>query len=406
MPSSLFFCIIKLLMRSFFVYLLLACVSAFASGSMFGNSTSARSLVIGEGTSTRGAASLTPMYAEMAVDSSYVLGPGDFLDLMLEDKYLSIQVYPDGSVAIEECGAVNVGGKTFGEAQKLILDLVAKRYKREYCFVQLAALKKFRVNAMGAVGLVGQHIVEPQTRLSLFIRSIGNPLPNANTQDVQVIRGKDTIHVDYTAMTTNGDFNNDIMLEQGDKVFIPFVPMGDNVSLLFPGYRTSVAYSPERTLADYFDLAGANRMHNYGYKSVCVREPDREPRWITLAEMKNTTVAPNTEIEFFVKELFVYIGGAVNYIGRYNYNPTWHAIDYIASGGVNTNTGSWDQVKVWRGEKPKAISVNVATDPILPGDYIEIPKSHYESFKDFTLFMASLLSVISSAFIIYVTYNK
>jgi len=390
-------------MRSFFVCILLACVYA-AAESMFSGNSAGR-VVLGEGVSTRGNASLTPMYAEMAVDSNYVLGPGDFLDLMLEDKYLSIQVYPDGNVAVEECGAVHVGGKTFGEAQKLILDLVSKRYKREFCFVQLAALKKFRVNAMGAVGMVGQHIVDPQTRLSLFIRAIGNPLSNANTEDVQVIRGKDTIHVNYTAMTTNGDFDNDVMLEQGDKVFIPFIPMGDNISLMFPGYRTSVAYRPDRTLQDYFDLAGANRMHNFGYKSVCVREPGKDPRWITLAEMKTTTVEPNTEVEFFVQELFVYVGGAVNYIGRYGYNPTWHAIDYISSGGINTITGSWNQVKVWRGNKPEAISINVATDPILPGDYIEIPKSHYESFKDFTLFMASLLSVISSAFIIYVNYK-
>ena len=383
----------------------MACACVFASESMFGNSGLGKGYVIGEGISARGAASLTPMYAEMAVDSNYVLGPGDFLDLMLEDKYLSIQIYPDGSVAIEECGAVNVGGKTFGEAQKLILDLVAKKYKREFCFVQLAALKKFRVNAMGAVGLVGQHIVDPQTRLSQFIRAIGNPLANANTEDVQVIRGKDTIHVNFTAMTTNGDFEKDVMLEQGDKVFIPFIAMGDNVTLMFPGYRTSVAYRADRTLQDYFDLAGANRMHNFGYKAVCVREPDKDPRWITLAEMKTTIVAPNTEIEFFVKELFVYVGGAVNFIGRYGYNPTWHAIDYISSGGINTITGSWNQVKVWRGATPTAISINVATDPILPGDYIEIPKSHYESFKDFTLFMASLLSVISSAFIIYVNYK-
>ena len=146
-------------------------------------------------------------------------------------------------------------------------------------------------------------------------------------------------------------------------------------------------------------------MHNFGYKSVCVREPDKDPRWITLAEMKTTTVEPNTEIEFFVKELFVYVGGALNFIGRYNYNPTWHAIDYIASSGVNTVTGNWNQVKVWRGKKPEATSINVASDPILPGDFIELPKSHYESFKDFTIFMASLLSVISTVFIIYTT-NK
>ena len=121
--------------------------------------------------------------------------------------------------------------------------------------------------------------------------------------------------------------------------------------------------------------------------------------------MKTTTVEPNTEMEVYIKELFVYLGGAVNYIGRYPCKPTWHAIDYISSGGVNTITGSWTQANVWRGAKPEAIFINVATDPILPGDVIEIPKNHYESFKDFTLFMASLLSVISSAFIIYVNYK-
>lgn len=383
----------------------MVCVCVCASESMFGNSGAAKGLLLNEGSSMRGEASLTPMYAEMAVDSSYVIGPGDFLDLMLEDKYVSVQVYPDGSVAVEECGAVNVGGKTFGEAQKLIMDLVAKKYKREFCFVQLAALKKFRVNAMGAVGLVGQHVVESQTRLSWFIRTIGGTLPNANTEDVQIIRKKDTIHVNYTAMTTNGDFEQDIMLEQGDKIFVPFIPMGDHVTLVFPGYRTSVAFRQGRTIQEYFDLAGANRLHNFGYKSVCIREPDKDPRWITLGEMSSTTVEANSEVEFYIKELFVYLGGAVNFIGRYPYNPTWHAIDYITSGGVNPITGSWSQVKVWRGDKPESFNINVAKDPILPGDYIEIPKSHYESFKDFTLFMASLLSVISSAFIIYVNYK-
>ncbi len=392
-------------MRSFFVFLFLACVSAFASESIFSGSGS-KNFVIGDGgASTRSAASLTPMYAEMAVDSNYVLGPGDFLDLMLEEKYLSIQVYPDGNVAVEECGAVNVNGKTLAEAQRLILDLVSKRYKRELCFVQLAAMKRFRVNAMGAIPAVGQHVIDPQNRLSLFIRAVGGLLPNANQEDIQIIRGKDTIHVNYNEMAKNGNFENDILLEQGDKIYVPFIPMGDNVSLVFPGYRTTVAYRSDRTIQDYFELSGANRMHNQGYKSVCIREPNKEPRWISLAEMKSTTIEPNTEIEFFIKELFVYLGGAVNAIGRYPYNPTWHAIDYISSGGVNTITGSWTQAKVWRGAKPEAISINVATDPILPGDVIEIPKNHYESFKDFTLFMASLLSVVSSAFIIYVNYK-
>lgn len=375
-------------------------VFVFADESLFSSATAKKA-----GISSRSSISMTPSYAEVSVDSSYILGPGDFLDLILEDTYMSVQVYPDGSVAIEECGSVVVGGKTLAEARRLILDLVSKRYKKQYCFVQLAALKKFRVNAMGAVAQVGQHLVESQTRLSYFIRQVGGTLANANNEDVLVIRGKDTIHVDYNAMSSLGKFDEDVMLEQGDKVFVPFVAMGDNIALLFPGYRTSVAYQEDRTLQDYFDLAGGSRLHNFGYKAVCVREPGKSPRWITLSEMKLTKVAPNTEVEFSVQEMLVYVGGAVNFIGRYPYNPTWHALDYAAAAGINPITGSWSQIKVWRGKKPEPLSLSVTEDQILPGDFIEIPKSHYESFKDFTLFLASLLTVVSSAFIIYVNYK-
>lgn len=384
------------------ISLILLCIlSAFAETSMLSSSLSTSS----KGAPSRSTVSLQPAFAEVQVDSAYVLGPGDFLDLMLEDKYLTVQIYPDGSVAIEECGSVNIGGKTLSEAQTLILDLVAKRYNREYCFVQLSALKKFRVNVMGAVTTIGQQVVEPQTRLSFFIRQVGGVLPNANKEDIWVLRGNDTLHVNYNAMSSSGDFEQDVMLEQGDKIYVPFVAMGDNIALISPGYRTSVAFQEGRTLQDYFELAGGTRMHNLGYKAVCVREPGKAPRWITLSEMKLTQIAPNTEVEFSVQEMLVYVGGAVNAIGRYPYNPSWHALDYAAAAGINTIAGSWNQIRVWRGNKPTALTLSVTEDQILPGDYIEIPKSHYESFKDFTLFLASLLSVVSSTFIIYMSYK-
>ena len=57
-----------------------------------------------------------------------------------------------------------------------------------------------------------------------------------------------------------------------------------------------------------------------------------------------------------------------------------------------------------RGDR-ETLYLNATGDPILPGDFIELPKSTYERFKDFTLFVASLLTVVSSAFIIYVNYK-
>ena len=389
-------------MRYLVLFVLLLCSSVFADDDLFKSSALGKKT----GLPARSVISLDPSFAEVAVDSSYKLGPGDFLDLMLEDNYLSVQVGPDGSIAIEECGVVNIGGKTLAEARELILELVSKRFKRDMCFVQLASLKRFKVNAMGAVLLVGQQMVDPQTRLSFFLRQVGGFLPNANTEEVTIYRGNDTLRVNFTAMSTKGDFEQDIMLEQGDRVFVPFIEMGDNIALILPGYRTSVTYQEDRTVQDYFDLSGASRMQNLGFKAVCLREPGKPPRWLSLSEMKSTKVAPNTEIEFSVQEMLVYVGGAVNMIGKVPYDPTWHALDYVAAAGINTVTGTWNQVKVWRGKEPKALSLSVTEDQIMPGDYIEIPKSRYESFKDFTLFLASLLTVISSAFIIYANYNN
>ena len=47
----------------------------------------------------------------------------------------------------------------------------------------------------------------------------------------------------------------------------------------------------------------------------------------------------------------------------------------------------------------------LATSCSQPSESYPDGESRYESFKDFTLFLASLLTVVSSAFIIYVNYK-
>lgn len=352
----------------------------------------------------RSSVTMQPTYSEGLVDSTYKLGPGDYLDIMLESNYLSAKVYPDGNIVIEECGSVNVAGKTIAEAREEILKLVSTRYNPKYCFVQLAQLKKIIVNVMGAVPQVGQVLVEPQTRLSRLLKMVGNILPSGRDDDVQIIRGRDTLHIDWNKVNNEGDFANDVMIEQGDQVFIPFADMKNSVTLILPNYRSAVPYVEGRTVQDYFQIAGGDRLPNMGYQSVVIREKDNTSRSIPVKDIDKTVVPAGVEIEFTVKPLLVYVGGAVGGVGRQTYDPSWHALDYISAAGVLTTSGSFDQVKVIRGDR-ETIYVNATRDPILPGDYIELPKSTYERFKDFTLFVASLLTVVSSAFIIYVNYK-
>lgn len=393
----------------FFFAMICCCAMNASAGVSGGDATSYSATQLlensGNGSLSRNSVVMTPATSEGLVDSNYKLGPGDYLDIVLEDTYLSVQVYPDGSIIINECGSVNVAGKTVAEARDAILQIVAKRYNPKYCFVQLAQMKKFKVNVMGAVRNVGQFVVDPQTRLSYLMRLIGGTLPgNARDDSVLVIRKTDTLRVNYTKISNEGDFKNDIVLEQGDLIYVPFADMNDAVTLILPGYRVALPYLKDGTVADYFKYGGGDRYPNLGYNSVTIRDKSGKTKTISISEQTKTVVDPGSELEFSTKTLMVYVGGAVAGVGRVGYDPSWHALDYIAAAGVTTITGSWDQVKVIRGNR-ETIMVNATQDPIFPGDYIEIPKSAYERFKDFTLFIASLLTVVSSAFIIYVNYK-
>jgi hypothetical protein len=81
-------------------------------------------------------------------------------------------------------------------------------------------------------------------------------------------------------------------------------------------------------------------------------------------------------------------------VGKAPYNSSMHAVDYVAASGVTIITGDFSKVTVLR--NGKKISVDWATGEILPGDFIEIPRTSYEQAKDVTFFLSSLISIAAT----------
>lgn len=356
----------------------------------------------------RGSIALQPVSMESAVDSSYVLGPGDYLDLTLENVYFSVQINPDGTIAIDDCGSVEVGGKTLAEARDAILKVTASKYETSSTFVQLSRLKTFKIAVMGAVTSPGQVLIESQTRLSSLLRMVGGFLPSADQENLMLIRSGDTIRVNFDKMVREGIFEEDYVIDLGDKVYVPYVDVAQSVTLSMPNRSVSVPYKEGRTVHEYYMVGQGDNIENGNYKSLNLEFADGTEKKISIAEAKTETLKPGAVIkctqEVISSNQFVYVGGAVARMGSVPYNPDYKALDYIAASGVTVMTGNWDQVRVVRGNR-ETIDVNATQDEILPGDYIEIPKSTYETFKDFTMFLASLLTVVSSTFIIYMNYK-
>lgn len=337
-----------------------------------------------------------PLNLSHVVDSNYIVGPGDYFEIMTTKGLDVVQISPEGNIAIPDCGFVFVDGLTLKEAKEKILELLNLRYDAKYTRVQLTYMRWLRFSILGAVAIPGRRTADPQMRLSTALDMVGGLLPTADKKNIMIYRKADTLRIDYTQYGSEGNDSVNITLEQEDIVYVPFSKQEQSVTVEIQGTQHSLSCLPGKTVSAY--LSEAHVDPQMTFKWVKIRKPGGSVETFELKDVGDMTLEPKTVIELWKKEPAVYVGGAVARMGRAVYNPEFHAIDYIAASGVTIMTGSWSQVTVTR--DGKRITVDPHKGEILPGDYIEIPESHYESIKDVVTFLASLLSVVATAIII------
>jgi protein involved in polysaccharide export with SLBB domain len=329
----------------------------------------------------------TPVNLEGPVDSNYIVGPGDFFEVILPNQQEGLQVSPEGTVAIQGHGLIEVSGLPLCDAKRKILEKLKNRYDQRFIGVHLVQLRRFIVNVQGAVYSPGQVTVSGQARVKGAIYVAGNFRPWANKDSVYIYRMGDTI-------TTA----ENMLLQAGDIVMVPSKDWHQTIEITNSGKTITIPYVSGSTLKEYVKEAGIN-VEN-GYNEISVKYPlDGYTRWINVSQMSNFVPEPLAEIEFHIQAPFVYVGGAVMAVGKVPYNSSMHAADYVAASGVTLITGDLSRVSVVR--NGKKISVDWANGEILPGDFIEIPRTVYELAKDVTYFISSLLGIAATAFTIY-----
>jgi protein involved in polysaccharide export with SLBB domain len=331
-------------------------------------------------------ASQNPVNLEGPIDSNYTVGPGDFFEILLPAGNEGVQVSPEGTIAIQGCGLVEVSGLKLFEAKQKILEKLRIRYDKRFTEVHLVQLRRFIVGVQGAVWNPGQVAVSGQARARNASYLAGPFKHYANRDSIYIYRKGDTI-----ATTEN------ILLEIGDIIEVPSKEWQQTIYLTHAGKILTLPYIPNRTIKEYAREAGIN-MDN-GFTEISIKNSeDGFKRWIGIDKIDSFSPEPLSEIEFHMQAPYVYVGGAVAAVGRVPHNPSMHAADYVTASGVTIITGDLDRVSVMR--NGKRISVDWAAGEILPGDFIEIPRTRYEVVKDVTLFITSLLSVFATLIII------
>lgn len=337
-----------------------------------------------------------PLKLETTVDSTYTVGLGDYFEILTPKGFDVVQVSPEGNISVPSCGMVMVDKMKLSEAKDAIKKLLSSKFDERYIQVQLVRPKKMTVSVLGAVQAPGRATVEQQTRLSGVITLGGGFVGMADKKNIKVIRGNDTLTVNYNEYESEGKGDVNLMLEGGDVIFVPYIKSDATISVETVAANVTVPYVEGRTLGEYLDKTpGAMDLKA---KWVKIKKPSGTVDVYELTKARDLRLEPQSHIELWNKDPYIYVGGAVAAVGKALYTPGLHAIDYIGASGVTIITGSFRRVS--RIRNGKCESIDPYNGEIQPGDYIEIPRSIYESVKDVTLFLASLLSVVATAIII------
>ena len=337
-----------------------------------------------------------PLKLETTVDSTYTVGLGDYFEILTPKGFDVVQVSPEGNISVPSCGMVMVDKMKLSEAKDAIKKLLSSKFDERYIQVQLVRPKKMTVSVLGAVQAPGRATVEQQTRLSGVITLGGGFVGMADKKNIKVIRGNDTLTVNYNEYESEGKGEVNLMLEGGDVIFVPYIKSDATISVETVAANVTVPYVEGRTLGEYLDKTpGAMDLKA---KWVKIKKPSGTVDVYELTKARDLRLEPQSHIELWNKDPYIYVGGAVAAVGKALYTPGLHAIDYIGASGVTIITGSFRRVS--RIRNGKCESIDPYNGEIQPGDYIEIPRSIYEAVKDVTLFLASLLSVVATAIII------
>ena len=190
-------------------------------------------------------------------ETAYTLGSGDIVkvDIFRVPQYSGeSQVLVDGTLNLPLVGKVNVKGLSLEEASSTISRRYSEYLRRPLITLSLINSRPIQIGIAGEVGRPGSYTVDrngsngnQSSRLSQLIETAGGITQSADLYQVQVTRiessGQKTITANLWDLIQNGNLNQDIVLRDGDSVFIPTAarPVQNSALLADASFATDVS---------------------------------------------------------------------------------------------------------------------------------------------------------------------
>ncbi|HLB35330.1 MAG TPA: polysaccharide biosynthesis/export family protein, partial [Gemmatimonadales bacterium] len=201
------------------------------------------------------------------VPETYRVGPGDVMVLVLTgdvELVHQLQVTREGFIVIPQVGQLFVSSVTMAQLRSLLEERLGRSYSgirrgTTHFDVTIARLRTIQAFVIGEVAQPGAYQLASVGTVLNALYAAGGPTELGNFRRIEVQReGKVAATLDLYDYLLRGNAANDVMLQQGDVVFVPV--HGSRVSINGAVVRPAVyELGQGETLADLVGMAGGLR---------------------------------------------------------------------------------------------------------------------------------------------------
>lgn len=339
---------------------------------------------------------------EAVNETTYVVGPGDYFQIMYGGKADMAFVNSEGVIIVGALPALSVGGKTLLQAKQEIRRAVSGQFKGDHIDVTLAQAKVFQVSVAGEVGAPGIYTVATGARVAGLLDHAGG-FSFLATRGLRITSSSGTTReVDLGEYYRSGDLSQNPYVNQGDRIFAPAVDLSGNVVYVRNESGTRVVQAMPGENLEQILRRYQNFRNGWEWLDVRVYEDGRYRETVARKNASSYVPRPGDVLEVQSAKNVVFVGGMVLQPGYFGYNPAFNVQDYIALAGVTVGTGSATRSVEVIDAQGKIRRVDAKSGPLHPGDHIVVPRSGEAATRDYVGLFSSISGVAVALATLYV----
>jgi protein involved in polysaccharide export with SLBB domain len=300
-----------------------------------------------------GTRALDAIPMDLPVGPDYVVGPGDGLAINLWggiSQRINRSVDREGRITLPEAGPLLVSGRTLGEVQQSVQQVLRTQYRDVSADISLSRLRTIRVYVVGEVAEPGAYDISSLSTPLNALFAAGGITARGSLRNLKHYRGKQLVEdVDAYDLLLHGVGSELKRLENGDSLLVP--PIGGQVTVSGMVRRPAVyELRGESSLADALDLAGGilpaaalqhievQRLEAHEKRTMLTLDlsPNGNADAVTR-QLSNFKIQDGDQIHIFpiapYNEQAIYLQGHVLRPGRYSYHDGMKLSDLISSYG-------------------------------------------------------------------------